>query len=110
MKNNRQKKILRLIKNEMNLEERKKKDLKLETGASSWLTTLLIKEEGYILNKQSFCNLPSIRYGWRLERSPSHCACGNTSNLQHALKYPKGEFMTLHHNHIRNTTANLLTC
>ena len=89
----------------MNLEN----DLNLETGASSWLTTLLIKEEGYKLKKQSFWNLLSIKYGWRLKRIPSHCACGNIFNLQHALQCPKGEFVTLHHNHIRNITANLLT-
>ena len=37
----------------MSSEERKQNDLNLETGASSSLTTLLIKEQGYILNKQS---------------------------------------------------------
>ena len=76
---------------------------------SSWLTTLPIKEEGYILNTQSFLDLLSIRYGWRLKRIPSHCARGNTFNLQHAFQCPKGGFVTLRHNHILNTTANLLT-
>ena len=43
MKNDRQKKILEIIRNEMNSEERKQKnDLNLETGTPSWLTTLLI--------------------------------------------------------------------
>ena len=50
-----------------------------------------------------------IRYDRRLKRIPSHCACGNTFNLQHALQSPSGGFVTLRHNHIRNTTANLLT-
>ena len=53
MKNVRQKKIREVI-NEMSSEERKQNDLNLETGASSWLTTLPIKEGGYILNKQNF--------------------------------------------------------
>ena len=92
----------------MSSEERKQNDLNLETGASS-LTTLLIKEEGYILNKQSFLDLPSIRYGWRLKRIPSHCACSNIFNLQHPLQCSKRGFVTLCHNYIRNTTANLLT-
>ena len=109
MNNDRQKKILEIIRDEMSLEERKQNDLNLETGASSRLTTLSIKEEGYILNKQSFWNLLSIRYGWRLKRIPSHYACGITFNLQHALQCPKRGFVTLRHNHIRNMTANLLT-
>ena len=52
MNNDRQKKILEIIRNEMNSEERKQNDLSEETGASTWLTTLPVKEEGYILNKQ----------------------------------------------------------
>ena len=84
----------------MSSEERKQNDLNLENGVSSWLTTLPIKEEGYILNTQSFLDLLSIRYGWRLKRIPSHCACSNTFNLQHAFQCPKGEFVTLRHNHI----------
>ena len=51
MNNDQQKKIIEIIRNEMSLEERKKTDLSLETGASSWLTTLPIKEEEYVLNK-----------------------------------------------------------
>ena len=37
MKNDRQKKILKSIRNEMSSEERKQNDLNLETGASSFL-------------------------------------------------------------------------
>ena len=108
MKNDLQKKILETIRKEMSSEERKQNDLNLETGASSRLITLPIKEEGYNLNKQSLWDLLSIRYGWRLKRIPSHCACGNTFNSQQALQCPKEEFVTLRHNHIRNKTANLL--
>ena len=53
-------------------------------------------------------DLLSIRYGWRLKRIPSHCACGNAFNLQHALQCSKAGFVALRHSHIRNTTANLL--
>ena len=47
----------------MSSEERKQNDLNLETGASSWLTTLPFKEELYILHKQSVLDLLSITYG-----------------------------------------------
>ena len=109
MNNDRQKKILEIIRNEMSSEGRKQNNLNLKTGASSWLTTLPIKEEGYVLNKQSFWDLLSIRYDWKLKRNPSQCRCGNTFDLQHALQCPKGGFVILRHKHIRNTTANLLT-
>ena len=109
MNNDQQKKILEIIRNEMSSEGRKQNNLNLKTGASSWLTTLPIKEEGYVLNKKSFWDLLSTRYGWKLKRIPSQCAYGNTFNLQHALQCPKGGFVTLCHNHIQNTTANLLT-
>ena len=36
----------------MSSKERKQNDLNLETGASSWLTTLPIKEEGHILSNR----------------------------------------------------------
>ena len=89
MKNDPQEKIFEIIRNEMSSEERKQNDLNFETCASSWLTTLPIKEEGCSLNKQSVCDLLSIRYGWRLKRIPSHCVCRNTFNLQNALSVRK---------------------
>ena len=67
----------------MSSEERLENDLDHEAGASSWPTTIQIKEEGYILNTESFGDLLSIKYGWRLKQMPSHCAYGNTFNLQH---------------------------
>ena len=38
----------------------KKKDLNLETGTPSWLTTLLIREKGYILNKKGFSDISDV--------------------------------------------------
>ena len=67
----------------MSSEERKENDLDHETGASSWFTTIQIKEKGYSLNKESFADLLSIKYGWRLKQIPSHWVYGNTFNLQH---------------------------
>ena len=101
MKNARQKKILETIRNEISSEKRKQNDvnLNLGTGASSWLTTFLIKEEWYILNKQSFWALLSVRYNRRLKRVPNHCARGNTFNLQHALRHLKVGLVILRHNY-----------
>ena len=49
----------------MSSEERKEKDINLETDASSWLTTLSIKEEGYILsNVSGICYLSGMAGDW----------------------------------------------
>ena len=78
-------------------------------GASIWLSTLPLKEEGYQLDKGVFWDLIKIRYGKPLSRLPDACSCGARFDLQHALSCKKGGFVTLRHNIIRNITADLLT-
>ena len=79
-----------------------------EKGVSSWISTLPLASEGYIMNKQLFWDLIRIRYGWELKRLPEKCACGSNFNLQHALSCKKGGFISIRHNQIRNITASLL--
>ena len=79
-----------------------------EKGASTWLSTLPLKEEGYSLSKQEFWDLVKIRYGWPLSRLPNMCSCGAKYDLQHSLSCKKGGFVTSRHNHLRNITANLI--
>ena len=90
--------------------EKRKKLLEIisEKGASLWLTTLPIKEEGFQFNKQTFWDLMRIRYGYQLIRLPVKCACGAHFDLQHALSCKKGGFVTLRHNMVRDVTARLL--
>ena len=97
---------------EMNEHQRKLNEINQQNGASIWLTTLPIKTEGYVLNKQSFWDLIHIRYGWELSRLPMTCECGSTFNIQHALSCKKGGFISIRHNHLRKLTARLLqeTC
>ena len=86
----------------------RRNELNTELGASSWLTTLPLKAEGYCLNKQLFWDLIRLRYGWQLSRTPETCECGARFNLQHALSCKKGGFISIRHNSIRDITANLL--
>ena len=79
-----------------------------EQSASTWPSTLPIEEEGYMLNKQGFCDLVNIRYGWPLSLTPRTCTCGNIFNIEHALTCKKIWFITLRHNRLRNRTASLL--
>ena len=90
--------------------ERRRKLLEIisKKGASLWLTTLPIKEEGFQFDKQTFWDLMRIRYGYQLTRLPEKCACGAHFDLQHALSCKKSGFVTLRHNMIRDVTARLL--
>ena len=96
------------IRSKMTREQCRLNDINVEQGASTWLTTLPLEDEGYMLNKQEFWDLINIRYGWPLSRTPATCACGSHFNIQHALSCKKGGFITLRHNRLRNITANLL--
>ena len=79
-----------------------------EKGASSWVTTLPIDEQGFLLHKRAFRDALCLRYGWKLQNLPLHCACGDPLSVDHAMSCHKGGFPTLRHNEIRDLTANLL--
>ena len=65
-------------------------ELNKEQGASSWLNTIPLSEEGYELAKQLFWDLICVRYGWTLIRLSSNCECGIKVDIQHALSCKKG--------------------
>ena len=73
---------------------RRAMDLAKEKGASSWLTSLPIKEFGFCLHKGAFSDALALRYGWPLSRTPSHCACGNSFTVEHTLSCPRGGFQS----------------
>ena len=98
-----------MIRQDITEQQQRLNSMNQEQGASSWLTTLPIKEEGYDLTKKLFWDLVRMRYHWALSRLPSVCECGMKFDLTHALSCKKGGFVSLRHNHIRNITALLLT-
>ena len=79
-----------------------------EKGASAWLSSLPIKTLGYSLNKQEFRDAVCLRYGWKIKDTPTHCACGAKNSTNHTLICPKGGYVCLRHNALRNTEALLL--
>ena len=81
----------------------------LEKGASSWLCALPIKQYGFHLDKQSFWDSLYIRYNIPLKRLPTNCICGAPFKIDHALSCPKGGFITLRHNELRDFTAEMLS-
>ena len=83
------------IKSRLTSQQCRLNDINTEQGASTWLSTLPIEEEGYMLNKQEFWDLVNIRYGWPLSRTPRTCTCGNNFHIEHAFTCKKGGFITL---------------
>ena len=84
-------------------------NLATEKGASSWLTTLPLEEYGFALHKSAFQDALALRYGWLPLRTPTHCACGSSFSVEHALSCPKGGLPSIRHNEIRDLTAKLLS-
>ena len=84
-------------------------DLASQPGASSWLTSLPIKEHGFCLHKGAFFDALALRYGWAPSKTPTHCACGATFTVDHLLSCSRGGFPSLRHNEVRDLTARLLT-
>ena len=80
-----------------------------EKGASSWLSALPIKNLGYSLTSVEFRNSLFVRYGWKIQGLPKHCACGKDFDLDHILTCMKGGFVTLRHNMLRDTEVKFLS-
>ena len=81
----------------------------LEKGASSWLTALPLKDHGFLLDKQSFWDGLYLRYNLSIPRLPSKCVCGANFTIDHALSCPRGGFIIIRHNEVRDFTAELLS-
>lgn len=80
----------------------------MEKGASAWLTVLPLQLTGYLLNKQEFRDSIALRYGWKIQNIPAYCGCGHKNNINHTLDCKKGGYVSMRHNAIRDTEANLL--
>ena len=79
-----------------------------EKGASSWLTVLPLKDQGFTLNKEEFRDALSLRYDRKIKNLPSKCSCGELFNVNHAMNCKKGGFVSIRHDSLRNFETNLL--
>ena len=84
-------------------------DLAQERGASTWLTSLPLEEFGFFLHKGAFRDALSLRYGWLPSNTPTNCACGIHSSVEHSLSCPKGGFPSIRHNEVRDTVGSWLS-
>ena len=64
--------------------------LNKDNGAGAWLTALPLKDHGYCLNKQEFCDAICLRYSWSIPNTPHFCGCGSKNGIDHNLICKKG--------------------
>ena len=83
-----------------------------QSGASTWLSALPLKEQGFNLNKSEFQDALNLRYDKPLKNLPSTSPCGKSFSITHAMNCHRGGFINARHDTIRNFEAKLLklTC
>ena len=99
---------LERLRTTMTEEQLRANDLSQLKGASAWLTSLPLKDEGFVLNKREFFDALAIRYRWTLKRLPLNCACGKEFTTDHAMQCPLGGYVIRRHNNVRDLFASLL--
>ena len=72
------------------------------------MTVLPLKSLGYSLNKREFKDAMRLRYEWDIPDLPRNCVCGSRNSLEHTLDCKRGGFVSLRHNDLRDTEAQLL--
>jgi len=78
-------KIYRDIQPMLSSIERKALEIVTSHGASSWLTTLPLEEEYFVLNKQEFFDAIFMRYRWLMKRMLTKCSCQANFTIKHEL-------------------------
>ena len=80
-----------------------------EKGSSNWLTVLPLKTYGFTLNKGEFRDSLLLRYNKDLPRLPQSCVCGAKMDINHALNCPRGGYIVIHHNSVRDFIAKQIS-
>ena len=84
-------------------------DLAAEKGASTWLTSLPLQSFGYTLNRQEFNDALALRYNMKIKDAAKKCVCGEMNTVNHLLICKKGGYVSLRHNSLRDTIAELMS-
>ena len=101
--------LLNQLRERMDKEQIRANDLAKMKGSSSWLTTLPLRSENFVLNKREFFDAVSIRYRWQLKRMPNLCSCGKPFDVDHAMSCFKGGFIHQRHDQMRDMIAQLMS-
>ena len=76
--------------------------------SSLWLTALPIQEQGFYLRKQDFQDALWLMYRWELARIPSHCVCGASFSVDHAMICHHDCLTFIRYSELRDLTATWL--
>eukprot|EP00794_Sanderia_malayensis_P005044 gene5044-biopygen4106 len=101
-------KLLNQLRDRMTKEQLRANDLACMKGASSWLTTLPLSSENFVLNKREFYDAIHLRFRWPLKFLPSSCPCGKKFDIDHAMSCAKGGFVYQRHDETRDLFAHLM--
>eukprot|EP00794_Sanderia_malayensis_P013173 gene13173-biopygen10500 len=93
----------------MTPDQRKANEMSCMKGASSWLTSLPLKGENFVLNKREFYDTLRLRYRWHLRFMPAICVCGKHFSEDHAMSCQKGGYIHHRHNELRDLLGKLAT-
>lgn len=85
-------------------------ELASEKGASAWLTSLLIKEQGFSMHKQAFRDALCLRYGWKPARLPTHRSCGAPFATEHTFSCLKGAYTYVYQSGMTKSETSLPNC
>ena len=99
---------LQTLRSNMTPQQIRANDLAQMKGASAWLTSLPLEDEGFVLNKREFFGPITIRYRWNLKRTPTNCVCKKPFDSDHAMQCPIGGYVIRRHNRVRDLFAKLL--
>ena len=72
------------------------------------LPVLPLQDQGFHLHKQEFWDALHLHYGWKQANTSSHCVCGSPFTPDHAMICQHGGLFFVHHNEIRDITAEWL--
>ena len=97
------------IKSELNKKEIRPLDSASEKSTSSWLNAMPMKRYHFDLTKSEFRDGIALRYGWVPVKMPSLCACNENFTAEHALYCPKGGYMYMRQNELRDSIAIFLS-
>ena len=100
--------ILSDLRTRMNKDQIRGNDVAQMKGASAWLNSLPLKDEGYRLSKREFFDAIALRYRWMVKRLPTNCACSQKFNIDHAMQCKTGGYIHRRHDQLRDLFADLI--
>lgn len=99
---------LKYLKLQLTPPSKRALEIAAENGASNWLVTLPLADQGFVLNRSEFTDALNIRYHRQLKRIPDTCPCGKVFNITHGLNCSLGGFIHMRHDNLRDFNAALL--